>query len=213
MADQSENTQLNAAKIHQQLDNQTLKYQVPSQNVKQPTRWWRWFGYNVLAFMVAFAVFYGFVICILMVAMYEPVNLDWINKPKLNPMLSIGIPGAIIGLSAMVCAIAQRDGLDKRVSFWPWLLKTGLIVTLMSWASLAIFIFMLQPQSLFQKNTSLISMLYFIACIGLIALATAMAQLSEVKKIAHRPNDWVKITVLTWTGIACILGGSIYLTS
>lgn len=213
MADQPLSTQLNAANHPQQLNNQAPSYQVPSQNVKQPTRWRRWFGYNVLAFMFAFAVFYGFVICILMVAVYEPFNLDWIDKPKLNPTLSIGILGAIIGLSAMVGSIAQRDGLDKLVSFWPWILKTGLITTFISWASIAIFIFMLQPQSLFKKPTSLISMLYFIACIGLIAMATAMAQLSEVKKIAQQPFDWVKITVLTWTGLACLLGGVIYLTS
>ncbi|MBM7842422.1 hypothetical protein [Herpetosiphon giganteus] len=211
MADQPLSSQLNATHNPQQLDNQTPSYQVASQNVNQPKRLRRWFGYNVLAFMFAFAVFYGFVICILMVAVYEPFNLDWIDNPRLNPMLSIGIPGVLIGLSAMVGTTAQRDGLNKRVSFWPWILKTGLITTIISSANVAIFIFMLQPQSLFNKNTRLISMLYFIACIGLITLATAMAQLSEVKKIAQRPNDWVKITVLTWTGIACILGGCIYI--
>ncbi len=216
MADQPLSSQLNATHNPQQLDNQTPSYQVASQNVNRPKRWRRWIGYNVLAFIVAAAVFYGCIICIVLFyikldSMNVPFKLDWINKPMLNPTLSVGIPGVLIGLSAMVGSIAQRNGLDKLVSFWPWILKTSLITTLVGWANVAIFIFMLKPQSLFKKNTSLITMLYFIASIGLISLAIALTQLTEVKKIAHRPFAWVKITVLTWTGIACIVGGCIYI--
>ncbi|WP_110513912.1 hypothetical protein [Herpetosiphon llansteffanensis] len=212
MADQPLSTRLNAANQPQQLNNQAPSYQVPSQNVKQPTRWRRWFGYNVLAFMFAFAVFYGFVICILMVAVYEPFNLDWLDKPKLNPTLSIGILGAIIGLSAMVGSIAQRDGLDKLVSFWPWILKTGLITTFISWASIAIFMFIIEPRIISSSHQDLISRLHLIASIALIALATALAQLSEVRKMAQRPNDWVKITVATWIGLAISVVGLISIT-
>ncbi|KPL88903.1 hypothetical protein [Herpetosiphon geysericola] len=212
MTDQPLSSQLNATHNPQQLDNQTPSYQVASQNVNRPKRW-RWFGYNVLAFMFAFAVFYGFVICILMVAVYEPFNLDWIDKPRLNPTLSIGVPGLLIGLSAIAGSIKQRNGLNKLVSLWPWMLKTGLITTLLSWASVAIFVFMLEPLFLINKNAGLISMLHFIASFAIIAFATALAQLAEVKKIAHRPTDWVKITVSTWTGIAISLVGLISIIS
>lgn len=218
MTDQQASTRLNAANHPQQLDNQTPSYQVPSQHVNQPNRWRRWIDYNVSAFMVAFVVLYLGIglwmeIYKILEEMGVSTNLDWLNNPRLNPMLSIGVPGLLIGLSAIAGSIKQRDGLNKLVSLWPWMLKTGLITSLLSWASVAIFVFMLEPLFLINKNAGLISMLHFIASFAIIALATALAQLAEVKKIAHRPTDWVKITVSTWTGIAISLVGLISIIS
>lgn len=216
MVDQPANTQLSATNTLQQLNYQTPSYHIASQHANRPNRWKRWIGWNIVAFIVASAVLFGCVMCIFMFylkldQMNVPFNLDWINKPRRHPIFSVGIPGVLVGLSAMVGSITQRNGLYKLVSFWPWILKTGLITTFISWVNLAIFIFMIEPLSLFSKNTSLSIMLYFIASIGFTVFATALAQLTEVKKIVHQPNDWVKITVLTWTCIACILGGCTYI--
>lgn len=186
-------------------------YSVPPQSVNAANSWLRWLGFNVLAFIlssVVFAVlFFILAIWLFIDGSQAGGIVDSINTQAGEVGFTIGLFATITGISALVAGWIQRIGLHNRVSYGPWILKTGLITALTTAISLAIFFFLINPNTS-TDNYQLINTLFLTASTAAIALATGVGQLSEVKKVTQQPWIWVIVTVLTWTSLSGLAWGS-----
>lgn len=186
-------------------------YSVPTQSVNTANSWLRWLGFNVLAFILSSVVF-GILFFMLAIWLFIDGSqaggiVDSINTQAGEAGFTIGLFAGIAGISALVAGWIQRIGLHNRVSSGPWILKTALITALTTAVSLAIFFFLINPNTS-ADNYQLINTLFLTASTAAIALATALGQLSEVKKVTQQPFTWVIISVLTWTTLSGIAWGS-----
>ena len=186
-------------------------YSVPPQSVNAANSWLRWVGFNILA-MILSSVVFAVLFFILAIWLFIDGSqaggiVDSINTQAGEVGFTIGLFAGIAGISGLVAGWIQRIGLHNRVSYGPWILKTGLITALTTTVSLAIFFFLINPNTS-ADNYQLINTLFLTASTAAIALATGLGQLSEVKKVSQQPLTWIIISVLTWTSLSGIAWGS-----
>lgn len=186
-------------------------YSVPAQSINGSGNWLRWVGFNVLA-MILSSVIFAVLFFILAIWLFIDGSqaggiVDSINTQAGEVGFTIGLFATITGISGLIAGWIQRIGLHNRVSYGPWILKTGLITALTTAVSLAIFFFLINPNTS-ADNYQLINTLFLTASTAAIALATGLGQLSEVKKVSQQPFTWIIISVLTWTSLSGLAWGS-----
>ncbi|GAA5528498.1 hypothetical protein [Herpetosiphon gulosus] len=188
-------------------------YSVPTQSVNASNSWLRWIGFNLLAMIlsnVVFGILFFLMVIWLFIDGYQSEGiLNSIDSQTGEVVFIIGLGTVITGISAIAAGWVQRIGLHKRVSYWPWMLKTALITAIMTCISLSIFFFIINPKTS-ADNFQLINTLFSTASTAAIALATALGQFSEVKKITPQPFTWIVISVLTWTSLTGILSAVLF---